>query len=418
MEIQELINKVAEREKRSQDYIKRGIEKGEIVIPYNKKRPRDVEPIGIGNGLRIKINANIGSSPDIADIENEIKKLEIAVKAGADAVMDLSIGGDVDSIRREIISHSDVIVGTVPVYQAALDAAKKQKSFVELSVDEIFDGIKKHIEDGVDFITVHTGVSKESLERLRSNPRVSGVVSRGGSMMLEWIAYNNKENPLKEYFETLLDMAKEYNVTLSLGDGLRPGALVDATDGAQIQELILLGEQVLRAREKGVMVMVEGPGHIPIHEIETNIRIQKSLCHNAPFYVLGPLPTDLAPGYDHIVSAIGGAMAGYFGADFLCYVTPAEHLGLPTLEDVREGVIASKIAAHIADIGREGRIPEKEKKMANFRFNLEWEKQFSIALAPEKARKKFEKYPQRADGVCTMCGEFCALRRTRRALEK
>jgi phosphomethylpyrimidine synthase len=324
--------------------------------------------------------------------------------------MDLSTGGPVDEIRRAIIAETSAAIGTVPLYQAALDAVRnKNKAIVEMTVDDIFDGVLKHAEDGVDFITVHCGVTRASVERMRREGRIMDVVSRGGAFTIEWMAHNNMENPLFEHFDRLLEITKAYDMTLSLGDGFRPGCLADATDRAQIHELILLGELTQRAQAFGVQVMIEGPGHMPLNQIEANVLLQKRLCHGAPFYVLGPLVTDIAPGYDHITSAIGGTIAAAAGADFLCYVTPSEHLRLPTVEDVREGVMACRIAAHAADIvkGVKGAM-EKDTQMARARKKLDWEGQFALAIDPEKARRLRAESGVADHGACTMCGEFCA----------
>ncbi len=413
---EEIIKEVAKNEKVSEEFVKKGLHEGTIVIPYNKKRPKDIKAVGIGAGLFTKVNANIGSSPAIADLSLELNKLKTAMEAGADTVMDLSVGGDVDEIRRKVIENSNIPVGTVPIYQCALDSPKRNKSFVELSVKEIFEGIEKHLKDGIDFITVHTGITKNGVERLKNQKRLTGVVSRGGGLIIEWMDYNNKENPLYEYFDELLELAKEYGITLSLGDGLRPGSLHDATDRPQVHELMIIGEQVQKAREKGVQVMVEGPGHIPIHEIEVNMKLEKSLCHKAPFYVLGPVVTDVAPAYDHIVSAIGGALAAYYGADFLCYVTPAEHLGLPTPEDVRIGVITARIAAHVADIAKRKDAAEWDHRISKLRSKFAWEKVIENSLDPKKAKEIFSRYPLLDTGVCTMCGDFCPLKKTKKIL--
>lgn len=415
---EQIVKKVAAYEEVSQELVSRGLSDGTIVVPYNRKRPRRIEPVGIGKGLLTKVNANIGTSPAIAEAKNELSKLKAAQEAGADTVMDLSTGGDITRIRQEIIKASSLPVGTVPIYQAAVDSPKLEKSFAELSLDEIFAAIRRHLEDGVDFLTVHTGITREGAERLRNRRRLAGIVSRGGAMMLGWMVYNHKENPLAEHFDRLLELTKEFDACLSLGDGLRPGALADATDRPQIQELLIIGEQVDRARAKGVQVMVEGPGHVPIDQIETNVKLQKEICHGAPFYVLGPLVTDVAPGYDHIVSAIGGAVAGMHGTDFLCYVTPAEHLGLPDPQDVRVGTIVSKIAAHAADIAK---YPERAKKwdrkVSKLREEFKWEEMIKASIDPREAGKKFATYPKQAEGVCTMCGEYCAIKRSKQALE-
>jgi len=343
------------------------------------------------------------------------------VAAGADAIMDLSTGGPIDEIRAAIIRETQACIGSVPLYQAAVDTVtRKQKAMVDMTVDEIFDGIKKHLDDGVDFITVHCGVTRAAVERMDREGRIMEVVSRGGSFTIEWMTHNNAENPLYEYYDRLLEMVKPYDATLSLGDGFRPGCLADATDRAQIQELIILGELTQRAWDAGIQVMIEGPGHVPLNQIETNIQLQKRLCHGAPFYVLGPLVTDIAPGYDHITCAIGGTLAAAAGADFLCYVTASEHLALPTVADVHEGVIASRIAAHAGDIvkGVKGAI-EKDIAMAKCRKALDWEGQFALALDPEKARRiRAESGVDEEHGACTMCGEFCAYKVMNQRKEK
>jgi phosphomethylpyrimidine synthase len=403
----------------SPDYIREGIAQGTIVLCKNKKSSL-AKPCAIGKGLKTKVNVNIGTSKDRVNIEEELKKLEIAIRYGADAVMDLSTGGDLDEIRRVIRENCPVPLGTVPIYQAALEAVEiHKKSMVQMTVSEIFKVIEKQAEQGVDFMTVHCGITREGLERLKNKERVLGVVSRGGSFIIEWMVYNNKENPLYEYFDELLEIARTYDVTLSLGDGLRPGCLADATDAPQIHELIILGELTLRAWDKGVQVMIEGPGHVPINQVEANVLLQKRLCHGAPFYVLGPLPTDIAPGYDHLVSAIGGAIAGSAGADFLCYVTPAEHLRLPTLEDVKEGLIAGKIAAHIADLAKGVKGAwEWDLEMAKARAELDWERQIELSIDPEKARRYRMEGGISRSKACTMCGEYCAIKVFEHAYKK
>jgi phosphomethylpyrimidine synthase len=391
------------------EFLRAGIAAGNIIICHNNKHANG-KPLAVGKGLRTKINANIGSSADDLDISKELEKARVAVASGADAIMDLSTGGPVDEIRRAIIAETSACIGTVPLYQAALDAVRhKNKPIVEMTVEDIFAGVLKHAEDGVDFITVHCGVTRASVERMRREGRIMDVVSRGGAFTIEWMAHNNMENPLFEHFDRLLEITKAYDMTLSLGDGFRPGCLADATDRAQIHELILLGELTQRAQAYGVQVMIEGPGHMPLNQIEANVLLQKRLCHGAPFYVLGPLVTDIAPGYDHITSAIGGTIAAAAGADFLCYVTPSEHLRLPTVEDVREGVMACRIAGHAADIvkGVKGAI-EKDNEMARCRKKLDWEGQFALAIDPEKARRLRAESGVADHGACTMCGEFCA----------
>jgi phosphomethylpyrimidine synthase len=391
------------------EFIRAGIAAGNIIICHNNKHANG-KPLAVGKGLRTKVNANIGSSSDDLNIEKELEKARVAVASGADAIMDLSTGGPVDEIRRAIIAETSAAIGTVPLYQAALDAVRNQKkAIVEMTVEDIFKGVLKHAEDGVDFITVHCGVTRATVERMRREGRIMDVVSRGGAFTIEWMAHNNMENPLFEHFDRLLEITKAYDMTLSLGDGFRPGCLADATDRAQIHELILLGELTQRAQAYGVQVMIEGPGHMPLNQIEANVLLQKRLCHGAPFYVLGPLVTDIAPGYDHITSAIGGTIAAAAGADFLCYVTPSEHLRLPTVEDVKEGVIACRIAAHAADIvkGVKGAM-EKDTQMARCRKKLDWEGQFALAIDPEKARRLRAESGVAEHGACTMCGEFCA----------
>ncbi len=391
------------------EFIRDGIAAGTIVLCHNIKHANGT-PLAVGAGLRTKVNANIGSSSDDMDIEKELEKARAAVKYGADAIMDLSTGGPVDEIRKAIIAETNACIGSVPLYQAALDAVRnKNKAIVDMTVDDIFAGVIKHAEDGVDFITVHCGVTRGTVERMKNEGRIMDVVSRGGAFTIEWMSYNNKENPLFEHFDKLLEITREYDMTLSLGDGFRPGCLADATDRAQIHELILLGELTQRAQAAGVQVMIEGPGHVPLNQIQTNIQLQKRLCHGAPFYVLGPLVTDIAPGYDHITCAIGGAVAAAAGADFLCYVTPSEHLCLPNVQDVRDGVIATRIAAHAGDIakGVKGAM-EKDIAMAKCRKKLDWEGQFALAMDPDKAREYRANSPVSDHGACTMCGEFCA----------
>jgi len=392
------------------EVLRQRIADGTAIICKNVKR-KNGTPLAVGLGLRTKINANIGTSKDDVGIDKELEKARVAVAAGADAIMDLSTGGPIDEIRAAIISETEACIGSVPLYQAAVDTVvRKKKAMVDMTVDEIFDGIKKHLDDGVDFITVHCGVTRATVERMDREGRIMEVVSRGGSFTIEWMTRNNAENPLYEHFDRLLELVKPYDACLSLGDGFRPGCLADATDRAQIHELIVLGELTQRAWEAGISVMIEGPGHVPLNQIEANIQLQKRLCHGAPFYVLGPLVTDIAPGYDHITCAIGGTLAAAAGADFLCYVTPSEHLRLPTVEDVHEGVMASRIAAHAADIvkGVKGAI-DKDIAMAKCRKNLDWEGQFALALDPAKARRlRAESGVDEEHGACTMCGEFCA----------
>jgi len=404
---------VAREEGVSPEWLREKIASGRTVIPANRNH-RGVKPVGIGEGLRIKVNTNLGTSSDHVDLEEELKKLEVSIQAGTDTVMDLSTGGDIDDIRKEIIRHSPIPVGTVPIYEAAIGAAKKRKALAKLRVEDLFEVIERQAEEGVDFITVHCGVTQNAVERLRQAHRLLGVVSRGGSFLVEWMVYNRQENPLYEHYDRLLEIAKKYDVTLSLGDGLRPGCLADATDRPQVEETIILGELTERAWAEGVQVMIEGPGHVPLDQIEANVLLQKRLCKGAPFYVLGPLVTDVSPGYDHITCAIGGAIAGKAGADFLCYVTPSEHLKLPSVEDVREGVIATRIAGHAADIARGSKIAlQRDIEMSKARMAFDWEKQIKLAIDPEKARRYHEEGKSGEKDVCTMCGEFCAIKRVK-----
>jgi phosphomethylpyrimidine synthase len=399
---------VAEQEGMEPDSIIRGLAAGEIVIPANVAHTKLI-PCGIGKGLRTKINANIGTSSDFCDLNTELRKLQTAIDFGADTVMDLSTGGDISAIRRAIMSTSTVPIGTVPIYQAGIEAIENRGAIVNMTVDDIFTVIEEHAKDGVDFMTVHCGVTQESLDRLKKQGRTTDIVSRGGAFLIGWMLHNDKENPLYQYYDRLLDLALEYDFALSLGDGLRPGCLADATDRAQIQELIILGELVERAREAGVQSMVEGPGHLPLNQIATNVQLEKSLCRGAPFYVLGPLVTDIGAGYDHITAAIGGAIAAAAGADFLCYVTPTEHLSLPGIQDVKEGVIASRIAAHAADIAKGAKdAREWDEQMSRARKSLDWRTQAELSLDPELSRQIHANIP--ASGVtCSMCGKYCAM---------
>ena len=394
----------------SPEYIRQGIADGTIVICRNVNHT-SIKPLAIGLGLRTKVNANIGTSRDNQDLKLELEKLSVAIAAGADAVMDLSTGGNLADIRKAVMAKSSVAIGTVPIYQAAVKTLEEKKAISEMTPDDLFGVIEENGRDGVDFITVHCGVNRESVAAVEAQGRVLGIVSRGGSMTANWMRCNDRENPLYEEYDRLLDIARRYDMVLSLGDGLRPGAIHDATDQGQLMELIILGQLAARARAAGVQVMIEGPGHVPITEVEANIKLQKKLCQGAPFYVLGPLPTDIAPGYDHITSAIGGAIAGAAGADFLCYVTPAEHLRLPTLADVRDGVMAARIAAHIADIAKG--IPgafERDRKMSECRRKFDWQGQVEASLDPDKTSALLEKSKSANEEGCTMCGEFCAIR--------
>jgi len=399
---------VAEQEGVDAEFVRQGVAKGTIVIPANINHSNLV-PCGIGHGLRTKVNANIGTSSDFGDVDTELEKLRVAIDYGADTVMDLSTGGDISAIRRAIIATSSVPIGTVPIYQAGIEAIDRHGAIVKMTVDDLFAGIEEHARDGVDFITVHCGVTQSAVAKLKQQGRVTDVVSRGGAFMIGWMLHNERENPLYEYYDRLLEIAREFDVTLSLGDGMRPGSIADATDRAQIEELLVIGELVQRAQQAGVQAMVEGPGHLPLNQIEANVQLEKSICKGAPFYVLGPLVTDIAAGYDHITGAIGGAIAAAAGTDFLCYVTPSEHLCLPDPEDVKQGVIASRIAAHAGDIikGVKG-AEEWDRKMSKARKELDWEEQARLSLDPGLARQVHSKHTS-AGAACSMCGEFCAM---------
>jgi phosphomethylpyrimidine synthase len=399
---------VAQQEGLEAEVIRQGVANGTVVIPANANHGNLV-PCGIGQGLRTKVNANIGTSSDFGNIDTELGKLRIAIEAGADTVMDLSTGGDLARIRQAIIASSSVPVGTVPIYQAGIEATNRHGAIVKMTVDELFAVIEEHARDGVDFITVHCGVTRSAIARLKQQGRVTDVVSRGGAFLIGWIVYNERENPLYEYYDRLLEIARHFDVTLSLGDGMRPGSLADATDRAQVEELLTIGELVQRARQAGVQVIVEGPGHLPLNQIEANVRLEKAICRGAPFYVLGPLVTDVAVGYDHITGAIGGAIAAAAGTDFLCYVTPAEHLSLPDPEDVKQGVIASRIAAHAGDIAKGVKGAEQwDMKMSLARKKLNWEEQARLSLDPERSRQVHSKHAS-AGAACSMCGEYCAM---------
>ncbi|MBQ9025521.1 MAG: phosphomethylpyrimidine synthase [Methanobrevibacter sp.] len=400
---------VAKNENIEVDKLARLIADGKIVIPKNVNG--HAKACGIGEGLSTKINANIGSSSKIDDLNLEINKAKLAVEYGADAIMDLSTGSDLKLFRQKIMDAIDVIIGTVPIYEAGVVTLSKGKEIVDMDPDDIFKAIENQAREGVDFMTLHCGITKDLVSKLEKQKRMMGIVSRGGTFMASWIKHNEMENPLYENYDYLLELSYEYDITLSLGDGLRPGCLADASDIPQIQELVNLGGLVKRAQDANVQVMVEGPGHMPLNQIKANMEIQETICHGAPFYVLGPLVTDLAPGYDHITSAIGGAIAASSGANFLCYVTPAEHLSLPSLEDVKEGVIASKIAAEAADVARG--LPQswiRERQMAKARKEFDWERQFELAFDKSKPRTYRDKCELDDDEMCAMCGEYCAVK--------
>lgn len=401
---------VLQNESITQDELLFKLSQGSIVIPANKNH-KNLRGIGVGEGLRVKVNVNIGVSEDKYSIENEIEKVKLSLEYKTDAIMDLSTFGDTKNFRKKLVDLSDVMIGTVPMYDAV---AKYGKDIRKMSADDLFEVVEEHCKDGIDFLTIHAGLNMVAAERIDKNPRLTKIVSRGGSILYRWMKENGKENPFYEDFGRLLEICKKYDATLSLGDGLRPGCLKDATDAPQIQELLFLGELTKKAWSEDVQVMIEGPGHIPLNEIATNIQIQKKLCHNAPFYVLGPLVTDIAPGYDHITSAIGGAVAGSNGADFLCYVTPAEHLRLPDLNDVKEGLIAAKIAAHAADIskGLKNAI-DWDHKMSKARGELDWKSMLMLAIDTKKATEYRNSSKPIDSDVCTMCGDLCPMKSTK-----
>ena len=403
------MEKIAKNEDIEVQQILRRISKGHIVIPKNINGKST--PLGIGKGLKTKVNANLGSSSEQEDVTWEVKKAKTAVKFGSDTIMDLSTGPHFKEIRNAIMNEINAPIGTVPVYEAAIKASKSKGAIINMDEDDMFQAIINQAKEGVDFITVHCGITKDTVEKVKKSDRIMGIVSRGGAFTAAWILKNEEENPLYKNYDYLLEIAQEHDVTLSLGDGLRPGCTHDDTDVPQISELTTLGALVERAREKRVQVMVEGPGHVPLNQIETNIQLQKKVCKGAPFYVLGPLVTDMAPGYDHITSAIGGAIAAAAGADYLCYVTPAEHLSIPDEEDVKQGVIASKIAAQAADVAKGIKSArDDEIKMAHARREFNWDLQFELALDHEKPRTCHERRPSHKEDMCTMCGDFCAIK--------
>jgi phosphomethylpyrimidine synthase len=405
-----LMKRIAQTEFLKPRQILNSVRECRVVIPKNSRHNLR-KPCGIGAGLSTKINANIGTSTDKVNIKNELKKLNIAVKYGADTVMDLSVGGDLKKIRKEILMHSPVPVGTVPIYEIAINAERRKKNFLKFGMAEVLDTLESQAEDGVDFFTIHAGVTKMSLNTLKRNKRILDIVSRGGAILASWMHYHKKENPFFEYFEEILKIAYKYDVTISLGDGLRPGSILDATDKPQMAELNILGGLTCLAKKKNVQVMIEGPGHVPLNQIRKNVLLEKKICHQAPFYVLGPLVTDVASGYDHITSAIGGALAAGYGADFLCYVTPSEHLRLPSIEDVREGVIAAKIAAHAGDLAKGIKSAKIwDRRMSEARKMRDWKRQIELSVDPDKARDyRASSKPDILD-VCTMCGRYCSIK--------
>ncbi len=408
------MEQVAEKEQMDVNLLRERVAKGSIAIPANINH-KSLAPCGVGEGLSTKINVNLGISGDLKDYEKEMEKVKTALHYGADAIMDLSNYGKTREFREKLIEISPAMIGTVPIYDAV---GFLEKELCEITAQDFLDVVRSHAKEGVDFVTVHAGINRKTIDSFKkSGGRLTNVVSRGGSLLFAWMEMTGSENPFYEYYDELLDILYEYDVTISLGDAMRPGSIHDASDAAQITELVELGILTKRAWEKNVQVMVEGPGHMALNEIAANMIMEKRLCHNAPFYVLGPLVTDIAPGYDHITSAIGGAIAASTGADFLCYVTPAEHLRLPDLDDVREGVIASKIAAHAADLVKG--VPgarERDDRMSRARRDFDWETMFQEAIDSEKARRYFESAPPSHEHTCTMCGKMCAMRNMNKIL--
>ncbi|PID39261.1 MAG: thiamine biosynthesis protein ThiC [Proteobacteria bacterium] len=405
---------VASKEQMAPETLRKLIADGKVIIPANKNH-KNLDPEGVGQGLRTKINVNLGISKDCCDIDLEMDKVRWALGLKAEAIMDLSCYRKTQAFRRKLVEISPAMIGTVPIYDAV---GFYEKNLKDLTVDEIFDVVKRHCEDGVDFLTIHAGLNRNTAKKIKHQERLTNIVSRGGSLVFTWMQLNDRENPFYEYYDRLLDICQAYDVSLSLGDGCRPGCLHDSTDACQVEELITLGELTKHAWEKNVQVMIEGPGHMALNEIGGNMMLEKRLCHGAPFYVLGPVVTDVAPGYDHITSAIGGAIAASSGADFLCYVTPAEHLRLPDLEDMKEGIIATRIAAHAADIAK--CIPGARRwddDMARARADLDWEKMLDLAMDPDKPRRYRESSQPEHEDSCTMCGKMCAVRNMNRVLE-
>jgi len=402
------LKKVAKNESVSLSFLEKQLKSGKAVIPLNKRRTIS-KPCAVGEGLKVKINTNIGLSTNQTNPKTEIKKMLCAIKYGADTIMDLSVSSNLSKVRTSLLKQCSVPLGTVPIYEAALLAEKRNKTFEKMTFEDIFWVLKQQAEQGVDFFTIHAGILKNAISLLRKKKRTGGIVSRGGAILARWMIANKRENLLYTNFDKILSLAKEYNITLSLGDALRPGAIADSTDKLQIAELKILGELVKRCRKKGVQVMVEGPGHIRFDEIPLNMILEKKLCHDAPFYVLGPLPIDIAAGYDHISAAIGGTLAAFYGANFLCVVTPAEHLRHPSLKDIKEGTIATKIAAQSINLLRFKDELEKNNRLSLHRSHRSWNKIFPLTLDQEKARD-YRKGLKSSDDVCSMCGNFCSLK--------
>ncbi|MDU4959340.1 MAG: phosphomethylpyrimidine synthase ThiC [Sporomusaceae bacterium] len=411
--VTEQMRTVAAKEGIDADQLRRLIAEGKVVIPANKNH-RSLNPEGVGQGLRTKINVNLGVSKDCCDISLEVEKAKRAIALKAESIMDLSCYGKTREFRQALIAMSPVMIGTVPMYDAV---GMLDKELKDISVDEFFSVVERHANDGVDFITVHCGMNRATANRVKNNKRLTNIVSRGGSLLFAWMEMNNQENPFYEHYDRLLDICERYDVTISLGDACRPGSINDSTDPAQIEELITLGELTKRAWERNVQVMIEGPGHMAMNEIAANMLLEKKLCHGAPFYVLGPLVTDIAPGYDHITSAIGGAIAAASGADFLCFVTPAEHLRLPDLDDMKEGIIAARIAAHAADIAKGiAGAREWDNQMSAARADVDFPRMLALAIDPEKARRYREQSAPECEDSCTMCGKMCPMRNMKKIL--
>jgi len=399
---------LARKETVSLAFLKKQLREGRIVIPLNRKR-KISKPCAVGEGLKVKINTNIGLSTTVLNIQTEVKKMDCAIKHGTDTIMDLSVSDNLAVLRKQLLKKSPVPFGTVPIYEIALEAKRRRGRIEDINFDDIWDVLKRQAEDGVDFFTIHAGILKKNIGMLKRKKRVGGIVSRGGALLAYWMSINKKENPFYKNFDKILQLAKAYNITLSLGDALRPGAISDSTDALQISELRTLGQLAKRCREKGVQVMIEGPGHIRLDEIAMNMMLEKKICSRSPFYVLGPLPTDIAAGYDHITSAIGGAIAALAGADFLCVVTPAEHLRHPTIDDIRNGVIASKIAAHSVDVLRFKDEWEKDRKLSLYRARRKWNKILPLVVDKDKV-KEYRKKSKPSEDICAMCGNFCSLK--------
>ncbi|SFI23553.1 hydroxymethylpyrimidine synthase [Tindallia magadiensis] len=405
---------VAKKEGMYVEELKKRVAEGTVAIPANKNH-HSLDPEGIGLGMRTKINVNLGISKDCCDIEAEMVKVKKALEMKTEAIMDLSSFGKTEEFRQRLVEISPALIGTVPIYDAV---GFYDKELQDITADEFLRVVEKHGEDGADFVTIHAGINKEAADVFKRNKRLTNIVSRGGSLLYGWMELTGNENPFYEHFDRLLDICEKYDITLSLGDACRPGSIHDATDASQVKELMVLGELTLRAWERNVQVIIEGPGHMAMNEIEANVLLEKKLCHGAPFYVLGPIVTDIAPGYDHITSAIGGAIAAGSGADFLCYVTPAEHLRLPSLDDMKEGIIAAKIAAHAGDIAKQ--IPgssEIDYKMSKARQQLDWKKMFELAIEPEKPTEYRESSMPAHEDSCTMCGKMCSMRNMNKIME-